>query len=343
MANFPSPQQIVDALRAEGLTVVETPGWREACRCCIGPHRTTGPYVRGRIAWYGVTIHHTGGPAYRGSAAKSYSSPGGWLRTGPVKAPGPLCLSSLDDDCIVYMVGAGRANHVGGISQAALDRMKAASFPDSGSINLRGSAVDGNAYTMGLEIMAPGAPSAAQRAAAVKWAAAMCRLAKWNGGEVHGHGEVSSARDFSDPGLDMGAFRRDVKARLGVTPAAKPSTPAPKPDPIAPKPQPLPNTGVNTKEDDMPTPADLWNHKLDNPATPEKGDTSPASLMLAQAYRQSTLAVNELREVKGLLSGIATALGQVAGGQPIDMDKVAEAAKQGAREAIKDTTWKAQA
>ena len=86
----------------------------------------------------------------------------------------------------------------------------------------------------------------------------------------------------------------------------------------------------------MPNPADLWNFQLDNPATPQKGDKSPASLMLQQAYRQSTLAVVQLREIQGQLAGLTAAMQQLAGGGGIDMDAITSAAQQGARDGVSD-------
>lgn len=231
MARFPDAQQIIDAFRAEGLNVYEMDGWRGRCRCCSGPHRNDGPHIRGWTDWNGITIHHTAGPMLSGGAALTYTR--NILIGGNGSTPGPLCLAGIDADGRILMTGAGRANHIGSISQRGLDAMRAASFSLTGSQNLRGSGVDGNSCTLGFEILAPGAPNGRQRDAAVRASAALCRLARWTGQEVHGHGEVSSQRDFSDPGLDMGAFRRDVMARIGGGPAP---APAPAPAPTAPAP-----------------------------------------------------------------------------------------------------------
>lgn len=223
MARFPDAQQIIDAFRAEGLDVYEMPGWRGRCRCCTGPHRNDGPHIRGWADWNGITIHHTAGPMLSGGAAITYTR--NILIGGNGSTPGPLCLAGIDADGRLLMTGAGRANHIGGISQCGLDAMVGSSFSLDGSQNLRGRGVDGNSRTLGFEILAPGAPNPVQRDAAVRASAALCRIAGWSGREVHGHGEVSDQRDFSDPGLDMGAFRRDVMARTG-RPAATPAAPA---------------------------------------------------------------------------------------------------------------------
>lgn len=105
--------------------------------------------------------------------------------------------------------------------------------------------------------------------------------------------------------------------------------------PILPaSPAPTTTATPTVQEDDMPSPADLWSHPLDNPATPQKGDTSPASLMLQQAYRQSTLAVIQTRELRGMLAGLTTAIGQLAAGQGVDLAAVTAAAEKGARAGV---------
>lgn len=223
MARFPTPQQIVDAFRAEGLTVVEMPGWRERCRCCSGPHDPHArTYIRAWTDFVGITWHSTYGARLGGQAAIDYTKR--ILIAGNGSVPGPLCLAGVDADGRMLMVSAGRANHVGRIGQAALTAMRRASFSTTGNHNLRGQGIDGNQFTMGFEALGSGAPNTKQIDAMVRGSVALCRLNNWTGQEVHGHGEVSVDRSFSDPGNDMGHARRAVMARLRAT---KPISPPP--------------------------------------------------------------------------------------------------------------------
>lgn len=50
------------------------------------------------------------------------------------------------------------------------------------------------------------------------------------------------------------------------------------------------------KDNDMPSPSDLWSHPLDFRASKKAGDTKPAGLQLAEACRQATLATNLARD-----------------------------------------------
>ena len=227
----PTASQIVAALRGAGLVVHETPGWRDRCRCHSGSHARGGRIIRAWSGPRGITIHHTAGNVLWGESAERYSHQFLGI-DGNSDAPGPLCLLSIDGSGRIIMVGSGRCNHLGEISAKAEAAIKGGGWPmTGGSVNWRGAAVDGNTITWGFELMAKGVPSEVQRTAAVKAAAALNRLAGLPAGSVHGHGEASSSRDFSDPGFDMGAFRRDVsKAMSGLlseAPAPTPNRPIP--------------------------------------------------------------------------------------------------------------------
>ena len=242
MAPILAPEQIVQAFRDAGLNVVEMPGWMDRCRCHDGAHRTDPKKVRSFGPINGITIHHTAGPMLSGDQAIQYTRD--ILIAGNGNTPGPLCLAGVDADGRMIMVGAGRCNHIGSVSQASINAMQSASFSMINSQNLRGSGVDGNTHTYGFEALAPGAPNAAQVNAMVTAAAALCRLYGWDGGEVHGHGECSNQRDFSDPGLNMGEFRTNVRSLLTIPGGGGGQhipTPAPQPTP-QPTPQP-PSSG----------------------------------------------------------------------------------------------------
>lgn len=214
MATPLDPGRIVDLLRAEGLEVYEMPGWREACRCHDGGHQSGRRNSRGWGSIHGITAHITTSGQMTGNSAISYCRT--ILMGGNGAVPGPLCLAGIDGRGRVIMTGAGRTNHVGEISSRAAEMMKAAAFPLSGYTDVRGSGVDGNAITYGFEMLSKPGPNSAQQEAFVRAAAAICRAYGWDGREVHGHGEVSSARSYTDPGLDMGAIRARVGARIGA-------------------------------------------------------------------------------------------------------------------------------
>lgn len=228
MATPLTASQALAAFRAEGLRIVELPSW---------PTRNRA----GHGAWGGVNgvmIHHTGSDIDP-RAAQVYAD--GLLQEGYSTLPGPLCHSGISPDGTVFMVGWGRTNHAGGgdpaVLQAVIDEAIPTRKPQVG--NLRGT--DGNAHFYGVEVMYSGSHpmAAAQRAAAVRWAAALCRAHGWSARSVIGHGEWSN--DKWDPGSEsMDAFRRDVQALLDK-PAGASSTPSSPPTsaaPAAPKPTP---------------------------------------------------------------------------------------------------------
>ena len=209
-----TPTQILSALKSAGLDVYETPGWRDRCRCHSGSHeRHENPTGRRFGPLYGFTVHHTAGPSLAGDRALAYTD--NILVAGNGNTVGPLCLAGVDSRGRIILVGAGRANHIGGVSARSIDAMRTGSFSMSGYEDLRGSGNDGNTHTLGFEIMAPGKPSGVQIDATIRAVAALCRASGIGAGSVHGHGECSDQRDYSDPGLDMGAFRRAVRDQMG--------------------------------------------------------------------------------------------------------------------------------
>ena len=216
-----TPTEILAALTGAGLDVYQMPGWRDRCRCHTGSHERSV----GRRAAFGPTLgvmwHHTAGPMLGGQAAIDYTR--NILINGNGATVGPLCLAGIDKDGRILLVGAGRANHAGGMSAAARDALRNGTLGTSGDRNLRGRGVDGNTITVGWEILAPHAPNSTQRQAAIAATAAILRALGKPGSAIIGHGEASDQRDFSDPGLDMGAVRRDV-TRLLADPA-RPVTP----------------------------------------------------------------------------------------------------------------------
>lgn len=208
-----TPQQMIDAIRAEGCTVREYVGWRERAQW---RSRERGHDVNG------VVIHHTAG----GLGSRSVEQYIADILVGDPAVP-DKCNAAIDPDGVVWLVASGRANHMLYYSDAARSMAVNGTWPTSGgSVHARGNRQNGNAWTYGVECIAAGVPNQKQREAAVRWAAAMCRAHGWGGREVFGHGEAAYDRDFSDPGWDMSAFRADVVARLKA-PKTTPTTPSP--------------------------------------------------------------------------------------------------------------------
>lgn len=95
MAPPMSAADFLDALRDEGVTVVEVGDWRHHNRNHKGPW---GPV-------HGVMIHHT---VTQGSEHTVEL-----CRDGYEDLPGPLCHGVITKDGRVHLVGYGRANHAG--------------------------------------------------------------------------------------------------------------------------------------------------------------------------------------------------------------------------------------
>lgn len=191
-------------LRAEGLRVVEYPGWASHSRDHVG---AWGPV-------HGVMLHHTGAYAdERGIVA--------YCRDGDVRLPGPLCHGVIDRAGTVHLVGYGRANHAGGGDPRVLDRVVAEDYgdrpPAPGEHEGSAGSVDGNRHFYGFECVnrgdgVQGWPGV-QVDAMVRASAAVCRLHGWGEKSVVGHLEWSDHKP--DPrGLDMRVLRGRVGERL---------------------------------------------------------------------------------------------------------------------------------
>ncbi|MGK5496404.1 peptidoglycan-binding protein [Streptomyces sp. URMC 125] len=203
MAKPMTADQFVKALRAEGLHVVEHPGWRTNNRNHKG---AWGPVN-------GVVIHHTAG---RNSKSLVFN--------GTSTLPGPLCHSHLAKDGTVTMIGNGRANHAGTFAlnafNAMLNEWSNHPYPD------RAEPIDANARTYGIEVENLGDGEDyyphVQYDAAVRWAAAICRFHGWTADSVIGHKEGTRRKidprgpvgSSNGPQWDMDQFRRDVQKRL---------------------------------------------------------------------------------------------------------------------------------
>jgi hypothetical protein len=217
MATPLTADQLVAALKAEGVIVHEHAGWRDHNRNAKG---AWGP-VNGSV------VHHTG----------PYSTEAqilGYVWSGDSALPGPLCTGLIGKKGDVYLVGNGRANHAGGGDPKVLAAVVSEDYGDrppaphyhQGSLG----AADGNSHFYGWECVNRGdgkeAWPAAQYIAIVKTQAAILRAHRakgdnWGakGKSVIGHLEWSDWK--SDPkGIPMPKLRADVAACLAL-PAGK--------------------------------------------------------------------------------------------------------------------------
>lgn len=234
MAKALTPDQLLAALKAEGLTVVEVPGWRDRCRCHAGSHAAGGPKVRAWGEIHGTVTHITGGDLGKRTVLEYIRDIINGDRATPTKSQLVTAPNGH-----VYVNSAGRCNHAGKVGAQVPTHLIEADFSltDDYDDRWRGAAVDGNTFTIGNEVITSKTMTAQQYKAAVLAAAAIARACGWTGQESVGHGEISAARFKVDPGLHMGNFRRDVmdrvKTKLGTSTPPKPTTPAPTPKPPA--------------------------------------------------------------------------------------------------------------
>ncbi|WP_405664982.1 peptidoglycan-binding protein [Streptomyces sp. NBC_01166] len=230
MATPLTADQLLAALHAEGVSVVEYADWRTHNRNHKG---AWGPLN-------GVMIHHTVSSGTDASVELCYN--------GHSALPGPLCHGVIDKAGTVHLVGNGRANHAGGGDPVVLQRVIAEDYGDRPPApqEHEGSAgsVDGNARFYGFECVNLGDGEdpwpAAQLDAIERVSAAVCRAHGWSARSVIGHLEWSDWK--VDPrGFTMPALRDRIATRLSG-PAS--GTPADRPadGTSAPAYQPFPGT-----------------------------------------------------------------------------------------------------
>jgi len=212
MANPMTPDQLLKALRNEGLTVREYAGWRDRCRCHNGSHAAGGPTVRSWGPIHGTMVHITAG----GLGTRSVESYIRDIINGDPNTP-TKCQFIVAPNGEVWINSAGRCNHAGTVSSASVSALANGTLSLAGSQNLRGHDVDGNTSMYGIENIAAVSMTAAQRESSVRICAAVSRAYGWDGRDAIGHGEASDQRGFGDPNLDMGRFRADVMSRIKNT------------------------------------------------------------------------------------------------------------------------------
>ncbi len=196
MASPLSARSFLDALRDEGVTVVEVGDWEHHNRNHKGPW---GPV-------HGIVIHHT----VTSGSARTVKI----CRDGHAALPGPLCHGVITKDGRVHLVGYGRANHAGLGDDDVLQAVIAerAALPPDNEAN-----TDGNRHFYGFECENLGDGEdpwpAAQLLAIEKVSAAICRHHGWSERSVIGHLEWQPGK--VDPrGFAMSSMRVRIAARL---------------------------------------------------------------------------------------------------------------------------------
>ncbi|MER7047721.1 peptidoglycan-binding protein [Streptomyces jumonjinensis] len=213
MATPLTAARLLAALREEGVTVVEHPGWRTHNRNHVGPW---GPV-------HGVMIHHT--------VTTGTVSTVALCRDGHSSLPGPLCHGVIAKDGTVHLVGYGRANHAGlgdgDVLQAVASER---SLPADNEAD-----TDGNRSFYGFECVNLGDGRdpwpAVQLEAIERVSAAICRAHGWSQRSVIGHKEWQPGK--IDPrGFTMDFLRDRIARRLAAGPDKPPSKPKPSYEPF---------------------------------------------------------------------------------------------------------------
>lgn len=250
MATPLTPARLVEILEAEGLKVVQTPGWEN--------HERDDETGKAFGPVHGVMIHHT---VTKGTAHTVQI-----CRDGYSSLPGPLCHGVIAKDGTVYLISAGRANHAGAgdpkVHAAVVNESYGQKPPASTVHDGESGGVDGNDCFYGFECENLGDgkdPWPAEQLMAIeKASAAICRELEWTEKSVIGHLEWSDWK--SDPkGFSMVTMRTRIKKRIAVEPT-KPKPPVEQPPakppvvkpPVKPKYQPFPGVAFFKSEPNSP-------------------------------------------------------------------------------------------
>lgn len=261
---------LLSALRAEGVTVIEVPGWQTNNRNHKG---AWGPVN-------GVMLHHTVTPKTMSAVSMCFNGTG--------DLPGPLCHGVIRRDGTVHLVGHGRANHAGSgdpdVLNAVINESYGTRPPATNEHQGSSGSTDGNPHFYGFECENLGDGKdpwpAVQVEAMVRASAALCRAHGWGAKSVIGHLEWSDWK--SDPkGPDgvvaMPGLRARIAERL-LHPASwspgKPTTP--------------PTTPTTPPKENNMEPVEFWNYrnkKADEASVAAgKGRIPDAYGYLVQAY-----------------------------------------------------------
>ncbi len=183
---------LADALRAEGVHVVEVGGWKERGRGNL-------------LHLKGIVAHHTAGG--REGDHPSLET----IIRGRPGLHGPLAQILLSRSGIAYLTAAGTANHAG----RGMWPFKAAGIPrdtaNSVTIGIEWENVGQTKYH--VEPIQPAAYDAY-----VKICAAICKHAKLNPEiAISAHREYAPSRKSDPAGINMQSFRSDVRKQMDGT------------------------------------------------------------------------------------------------------------------------------
>ncbi|MFE0133617.1 N-acetylmuramoyl-L-alanine amidase [Streptomyces sp. NPDC059037] len=192
-----SASAFLDALRDEGVRVVEVDDWQHHNRNHKG---AWGPV-------HGVMIHHT---VTSGSARTAAI-----CRDEHSSLPGPLCHGVITKDGRVHLVGYGRANHAG----LGDDDVLRAVIAERALRADNEANTDGNRHFYGYECENLGDGEdlwpKAQVEAIVRASAAICRRHGWTAASVIRHLDWQPGKvDPRGPGLDWADIHKRVDERL---------------------------------------------------------------------------------------------------------------------------------
>jgi len=207
MATPLSAAGFLKALRAEGATAQEHPGWTTHNRNSKGPW---GPV-------HGVMIHHT--------VTRGTDHTVAIVRDGYSSLPGPLCHGMIAKDGTVHLVGYGRANHAGLGDDDVLRAVIAEAKPPADDE----ANTDGNRHFYGFECenlgdgKDPWPPE--QVEAIVRVGTAICRAHGWGARSLIRHLDWQPGK-IDPKGLDWDDVLARVAKRLGTKPPTT-SLPAP--------------------------------------------------------------------------------------------------------------------
>jgi hypothetical protein len=194
------PDDLVAALEAEGITVLEEPGWRDRSR----------PYV---FHPEGVMFHHTAND----------NTPVRTIRDGYYGLPGPLAQFYPHrfgfNVPTVSLIAWGSANHPGSGLEEVLERTKAGLAPERWAEDPDDEPkFYGNRWYWGIE--APGTLYSAwpdhQLQAIIGIGVALCKLHGWSAGRCIAHGEWTR-RKKGDPDYmwrNIIDLRGEIQSRL---------------------------------------------------------------------------------------------------------------------------------
>lgn len=191
--------QVLDRIRAQGVTVREVHDWRTNNRNHKGKW---GPV-------HGVTWHHTASL----SDSESYVD---WIfHVGRPDVPGPIPHFFVERDGTLWIGSNGRANHFGLIDRDTLAALQSGLTRDTPEIHPSSSGdVDGNARLYGIEVAGIGGTpdyTDAQYRTCVVLSGELLRalFGDDTGPDVIGHSE-GTTRKPNDPNYDMRRVRADV-------------------------------------------------------------------------------------------------------------------------------------